>query len=326
MPHRPRPLQRLGLLLLSLALPVLMLAVTGACFFALVSYGNHDRTLAWVSGTPAQLQALEHAVASHPVFRHGRVAAGAFERHRPASCGPGMVSASFSRLHDYEVRVAKATLDQLIRDAGTTPCRAHTFVFNDLPNPFDPADWHDSLVAVLLVLLVPIGSLGLAYWACSAQFGLPRLLAARPPPGRTLLAALAMALAAYGWASLVGGLDRIAGGAGGNAAAVLGMPSPSLPILWFVGLYAPFLEEVAFRGWLVPIATRAIGGTGAGLLSALAFAAVYLPGGVLMALAWLGIGLLLALLFLRTRSVAACVLAHGGCNALAVAVPWLAGG
>ena len=326
MPPRPGPLQRIGLLLLSLALPALMLVVAGACFFALTSTGNHDRTLAWVSGTPAQLAALERAVATHPVFRHGQVAAGAFEEHRPTSCGPGMVSASFSRLHDYEVRVARATLDQLVRDAGATPCRAHAFVFNDLPNPFDPGDWNDSVQVVLLVLLIPAGSLVLAYWSCSAQFALPRALESGWPTAHTLLASGAVAVAGIAWAALLGWLDRQAGGAGGLPADVLGLPSPSLGILPVVALYAPFLEEVAFRAWLVPIATRAVGHVAAAGLSAIAFAAVYLPGGPAMALAWLGIGLLLALLFLRTRSVAACLLAHGGCNALALGASWFAAG
>ena len=325
MPASPRLLQRLGLLLLSLCLPALMLVVTGAGFFALIHLGNHDRTLAWVSGTPGQLQALEQAVTAHPVFRHGQVAAGAFERHRPASCGTDMVSASFSRLHEYEVRVARDTLEQLIREAGATPCPAHAYVFNDLPNPFDPADWHDSLVAVLLVLLIPAGSLLLAYWACAGQFGLPALFRRDGPSAGTLVAALAVALAGFAWASAVGALFAPAGAGIDAAARVLAMPTPSLPILLVVGLYAPVLEELAFRAWLLPIAARAVGNLGAGLLSALAFAAMFLPGGGATALAWLGLGLLLAGLFLRTRSVPACVLAHGGCNALALGVPWLAG-
>lgn len=319
MPPQPSPLQRVALVVVSLALPALMLVITAACFFVLTSMGNHDRSLVWVQGTPAQLAALERSVTGHPVFRHGRVQAGAFERHRPDSCDPGLVSASFSRLHDYEVLVAKATLDQLVRDAGATPCRAHAFVFNDLPNPLDPTEWDESLASMLLMLLLPTGSLLVAYWSCSAQFGLPRLFASRWPPARSVVVALAVAALALAWATLAGWLQSLLVPGAPPPPDSFRMPSFSVVMLVVAALYAPFLEEVAFRGWLLPIAERAVGTGGAIALSALAFASLQLASGAFAALAALGLGAGLAALFARSRSVPACVLAHGAFNAVALA-------
>lgn len=324
MPPQPSPLQRIALVVVSLALPALMLVITAGCFFVLTSMGNHDRTLVWVQGTPAQLAELERSVTRHPVFRHGRVQAGGFDRHRPDSCDPRLVSASFSRLHDYEVLVAKATLDQLVRDAGTTPCRAHAFVFNDLPNPLDPTEWDESVASMLLMLLLPTGSLLVAYWSCSSQFGLPRLFASRWPPGRSVATALALAVLALAWATLTGWLQsRLVPGAPAPPDSFR-MPSFSLAMLVVAALYAPFLEEVAFRGWLVPIAERALGTGGAIALSALAFASLQLGNGLFDALAALGLGAGLAMLFARSRSVPACLLAHGAFNAAALAWTGLA--
>lgn len=317
MPPRPGPFQRIGLLLQSLALPALMLVVTAACLFALTSMGNHDRSLVWVQGTPQQLHALEQSVTGHPVFRHGRVEAGAFERHRPRTCPPEMVSASFSRLHDYELLVAKTTLDALVRDSGATPCRAHAFVFNDLPNPLVPGEWSDSLAMVLLMLLLPSGTVLVAWWSCSAQHGLPRLSGSDRPALPTLALALLVAALGLGWVALLEVLWPLVAG---EPAHALRLPSFSIGMLLVAAVYAPFLEEVAFRGWLVPVASRAIGAAPAAGLSALAYAAVHLPGGAAGALAALGLGALLATLFLRTRSVWACVLAHGCFNAVALAL------
>ena len=323
MPSRPKPLQRLALLLLALGLPALMLVVTAGSFFALTSLGNHDRALTWVQGTPVQLQSLERAIAGHPVFRHGRLEPGAFERHRPAPCTPDLVSVSFSRLHNYELLVAKATLDQLVRESGAAPCPAHAFVFNDLPNPLDPTEWDESVAAMLLMLLIPVGSLLAAYWACSGQFGLPALLAGPGPASRWLPWVAAVVGLAMAWGLMLGGLRTWLGAPPADLAP---MPSFSPGMLLIAALYAPFLEETAFRGWLVPIAERAIGTTGACALSALAYACVHLPAGGYQALASLGPGTLLAVLFARTRCLPACLVAHGACNAAHLAWPALAGG
>jgi membrane protease YdiL (CAAX protease family) len=101
------------------------------------------------------------------------------------------------------------------------------------------------------------------------------------------------------------------------------------PLAWRVGLaamaitLAPLVEELLFRGVLLSSLIPRCGVALAALLSAAAFAAIHLPG-----LGWqwyalpelLLLGVALAWLRLRYRSLWPSVLAHGANNALALAV------
>lgn len=101
------------------------------------------------------------------------------------------------------------------------------------------------------------------------------------------------------------------------------------PLGWRLGLtlmaitLAPLVEELLFRGVLLSSLIPRCGVALAALLSATAFAAIHLPG-----LAWqwyalpelLLLGVALAWLRLRYRSLWPSVLAHGANNALALAV------
>lgn len=309
---------RLGLVALSLLLPLLLAGVVLACFHALTAMGDHDRVLMWVEGTPAQLQLLRERVLHHEVFSHGEVVAGGFSRHRPESCTPGSTAISFSRLRSFELGAARDTLDALASNAGAQACHGHAFVFNDLPNPLDPEQWADSLVSLLLVLLLPTGSVLVVYWAASQQHGLPSLWRSPGSTGGALATGAAGAAAAFAALQLVALATRafapwLGPGAGGWQPGTL-----SLPVLLLAGLYAPFLTELAFRAWLLPMASRALGSAPAALLSALAGTALPWPDGPGDALASLAFGLVMAVVFLRTRSLPACVLAHGGCAVLSL--------
>jgi len=101
------------------------------------------------------------------------------------------------------------------------------------------------------------------------------------------------------------------------------------PLGWRLGLtamavtLAPLVEELLFRGVLLSSLIPRCGVALAALLSAAAFAAIHLPG-----LAWqwyalpelLLLGVALAWLRLRYRSLWPSILAHGANNALALAV------
>lgn len=101
------------------------------------------------------------------------------------------------------------------------------------------------------------------------------------------------------------------------------------PLGWRIGLaamaitLAPLVEELLFRGVLLSSLIPRCGTVLAALLSAAAFAAIHLPG-----LDWqwyalpelLLLGVALAWLRLRYRSLWPSVLAHGANNALALAV------
>ena len=307
---------RLGLLLLSLLLPLLLTVVLLACFHALTAMGNHDRVLLWVEGTPAQLQALRARVQRHDVFAHGEAVAGGYARHRPEGCAPGSTAITFSRLRDFELTVARETLAALARDAGVQVCRDHALVFNDLPDPLDPAQWADSLVAVLLALLIPTGSVLVVYWAASQQHGLPSPWRSPAPQARAWATGLGGALVAFVALQAIAFAARAYPAWLGPERAGWQPDSLSLPVLLLAGLYAPFLSELAFRAWLLPIASRAVGNLPAALVSALAGMALPWPDGPGDALTSVAFGLVMAVVFLRTRSLPACVLAHGGCALL----------
>lgn len=116
--------------------------------------------------------------------------------------------------------------------------------------------------------------------------------------------------------------EKILGSSGGAALALVAL-------LTVVG--APLLEETLFRGVLLPGLRALLGGAERGPLVA---AAVVLDG-LLFALAhgeWVQfpglaiVGMVLATIYLRTRRLAPCVVAHGAFNMAAVIVLVAQGG
>lgn len=296
----------------------MLTVVVLACFHVLTSMGDHDRVLLWVEGTPAQLQSLRERVLHHEVFAHGEAIAGGHARHRPDGCAPDSTAISFMRLRNFELAAATSALVDLAREAGVQACRGHAIVFNDLPNPLDAAQWADSLVSLLLVLLIPTGSVLVVYWAASQQHGLPSLWRSPDSTGGAMAIGAAGAAAAFAALQLVTLATRAFAPWLGPEASGWQPGTLSLPVFLLAGLYAPFLTELAFRAWLLPIASRAVGNVSAAFVSALAGTALPWPEGPGDALASLAFGLVMAVVFLRTRSLPACVLAHGGCAALSL--------
>ncbi|MBW8310939.1 MAG: CPBP family intramembrane metalloprotease [Rhizobium sp.] len=284
----------------------------------LTARGDHDRVLLWVEGTPAQLQSLRGRVLHHEVFAHGESVTGGYARHRPDDCAPDSTAISFSRLRRFELAAARYTLDALAREAGAQPCRGHALVYNDLPNPLDVAQWADSLVSLLLVLLIPTGSVLVVYWAASQQHGLPSLWRSPGSTGGAMAIGAAGATAAFTALQLVALATRAFAPWLGPEASSWQPGTLSLPVFLLAGVYAPFLTELAFRAWLLPIASRAVGNVTAAFISALAGTALPWPEGPGDALASLAFGLVMAAVFLRTRSLPACVVAHGGCAVLSL--------
>lgn len=317
------PPRRLALLALALLLPVLLALLVVAAWLGLTTLGNFDATLAWVQGSPAQLGQLQVQVESHPVFAEGRFGHPALAAHRPAECAPEATAVGFVRLRAFELDVARETLDALIASSGAQPCEANVFLFNHLPSPFDPAAWSDSVVTLLLALALPTGTLLLAYLGFGRPQGLPPLGHWPAPAARTL----ALALAAAG-AGIVGeqllrlALDWAWPGLFPPHAVDTGLARNAWhpAVLLCFALYLPFLEELAFRAWVIPIASRSVGTPAAVLLSVGVYVGIQWPigGPGLVGTAWLGA--VLALLWVRTRSLPACVLAHGLCSLAALAM------
>lgn len=319
----PSPLRRFALLALALLLPLLLALLAVAAWLGLTSLGNYDATLAWVQGSPAQLGQLQAQVETHPVFTDGHFGTAAVQAQRPPECAPDAIGVGFLRLRDFELGVARATLEELIRAAGARPCSAHVFLFNHLPSPFDLTAWSDSVVTLLLALALPTSTLLVAYWGFGRPQGLPSLWRWPAPARKTLgLALLAAAAAIAGEQGLRATLAWAWPAAFPTPVADTGLGSNAwhpLVLLGF-GLYLPFLEELAFRAWVIPLATRAVGSTAAIALSVLVYVGIQWPiaGPSLAGAAWLG--LVLALLWVRTQSLPACVVAHGLASLAALAI------
>lgn len=90
--------------------------------------------------------------------------------------------------------------------------------------------------------------------------------------------------------------------------------SLTLPILLSLGVMIPLIEETSFRAWLIPMAIRSIGKVGGLAFSVAMFAAVHWVFDLPSLLFYIGAGAILSLLWLWTRSLLACVLAHGSYN------------
>lgn len=298
-PHRVA-LRRCASLASALALPVLAWLSLWAGAMVVLTAGADDRSLAWVTGSEAQLRQLEARVVADPVFEDGALLRQGLDRWRPAACDPASVAIGFSHLRPHERAAAFAALRQMIDAAGANRCPVHTFVQSDLPTPFEVAGWPSSIPALVLLVLVPGGLVLVAHLAVRGH-GLVDGLWRWPPRPRARGAMwLAMTLlAAMGAARAL--MDPQAAASGQD------VPAPA----WLLMLvFAPLLEETTLRGWLQPLATRAIGPAGAVLLSSLASAALRAPTDPIGGLAGFAAGLLPALLLQATRSLPACMLAN----------------
>ncbi len=88
-------------------------------------------------------------------------------------------------------------------------------------------------------------------------------------------------------------------------------------------LMAPLLEEMAFRGFLLPAVHRRVGPVGAVILTAALFAFLHTGDHVFYAGPIFLLGLLLGWLYLRTGRLWVSVGCHGAFNALALVTTWL---
>ena len=104
--------------------------------------------------------------------------------------------------------------------------------------------------------------------------------------------------------------------------AVLGTPVQALATIVDGVIFAPLLEEIAFRGLLYTSLRTALAPWPAALLSAVVFAAVHaysLPAALMLLLP----AALAAIFYERTRSLLPCVLGHAFNNAQSALVSLL---
>lgn len=118
----------------------------------------------------------------------------------------------------------------------------------------------------------------------------------------------------------------------GLVAQVLGLAIPAQPpvpstdpawlAIWVATavVLTPLVEEFAFRAWFLSQATPAIGARLAVGVSALAFSALHFPDVPVQAAGYVLFSVAMSVLWYRSRSLLACVAAHGCHNALVLIV------
>jgi membrane protease YdiL (CAAX protease family) len=143
------------------------------------------------------------------------------------------------------------------------------------------------------------------------------------PVGRTVGLALAVVLGGFVATAIYASIATSLGISvqGNTADLVAGFGAGPLELMMvfvLVGVVAPFVEEVTFRGIVFPSLREAWGTTPALLVSGAVFGVVHLQPTIAIPLALIGIAL--AIVFLRTRSLWSAIIAHCAYNSVALAL------
>jgi membrane protease YdiL (CAAX protease family) len=143
------------------------------------------------------------------------------------------------------------------------------------------------------------------------------------PVGRTVGLALAVVvggfLATAVYASAAASLGISVQGNTADLVSGFGAgPLELIMVFGLVGVVAPFVEEITFRGIVFPSLREAWGTTPALLVSGAVFGVVHLQPTIALPLALIGIAL--AVVFLRTRSLWSAIIAHCAYNSVALAL------
>lgn len=299
---------RLALLGLAALLP--LLAGSALVFFAAsaVMVGSSDRALVWADGSQDQIDSMSHRIAGDPWFPQGRTRAPDTANPLPAGCLGTAHEFSFGGLRAEQAQAARSLLESHAAEAGARVCQSNIFIINEHPDPIATTSSARLASALLQSALLPCGFAVLIYWAFARQLRLQPNAGGQPLRVQARIGAMAalsgsVALAAFVWLLPSAGVA--------SPEPVPGTLADLGPYL-LVGILVsePLLEELAFRAWLIPIAERAIGSAGAALLSTLLFALLQLPFGWTGFAHTLVVGSVLAVTYLRTRSLLSCVIAN----------------
>lgn len=297
---------RLALLVLALCLPLVHAVAMRAFMLADMYSAGADRALVWVEGTPAQLDALALQVDD----RHGRVPGGRVRAataglRPPEPCGPGAREYSIGALHGDQNHPARRLLEQLAAEAGATVCRSRMFVFNELEVPRERSLGETAAAMAMQSLLLPAGFVIAGYWAFARQLSLPGPDASPLPLGRQLALGFSVAVPAWVALKLLGLVAPESGIDSGYTVAAIGWP-----IALSIVLLEPLMQELALRLWLVTLAERAVGTWPAVVLSGFVIMPIHYTLDWQTTLPSAVVGAAIAALFVRTRSLWACLAAN----------------
>jgi len=298
--------RRVALLLLALALPGLYAVALHGSLYADLHTAGADRAIVWVEGTPQQLDALAAQVDA----RHGRVPAGrvrdaSADLIPPTPCGADAREYSIGALASDQNHPARELLEQLAAESGATVCRSRMWIFNELDVPGREGLRETAASVAMQSLLLPTGFVIAGYWAFARQLSLPAPNASPLPLWRQVACGLAVAVPLYLALKVLGWFVPDAGIDSGYTVAAIGWP-----IAISIVLLEPLMQEMALRLWLVTLAERAVGPWPAVALSGLAIMPIHYALDWQSTLPSAVVGAAIAALFVRTRSLWACLAAN----------------
>lgn len=300
--------ERAALLALSLLLPLLAVGLLLLFTVGSVALSASDRAIVWAEATPSRLSAMEHRVGANEWFAGGRTLNASERTPLPTDCHPGARQFSFGGLREGEAQAAREILELMASEAGATVCLTNTYLINELPD-LSRQHWIQAAASGLLsTSLLPFALVLAAYLSMAGKLQLGSAGFDYGAQTRALGAGVAAAIGVWLLLTAVSAASRLAGqGDDRETAMSVALVGPGLAVALI--LVVPMLLELAFRGWMLPLAGRAIGPVAAALFSSTAYAAASLPMDAWQAAGQFGTGMVLAGLYLRTRSLSACVLA-----------------
>lgn len=304
----------------SLMLPVLAVALLAFFTLGAVMVSSKDRAIVWLQGTPAQLQEAQRRVLANPWFKHGRTRQASEANPLPAECRRGAHEFSFGMLGEFEGQAAREILELIASESGASVCVTNVFIINELPEP-ESQTWVQKAASVILgASILPLAMVLFVFVALSGRLRLETLRVSTSQLPGTLAWGVGVGVGLSVALALAHAVDS-ATGITAQAMPAMTIASVGLPLAFTLMVAVPAIEELAFRGWMIPLAERGVGSAGAALASSVLYAAANLPADVASAAGYFLLGATYAGLYLRTRSVLACVLA----NILASATSfWLA--
>lgn len=306
---------RLRLLALSLCLPLLHFVLAAFFIIATMTSGANDRAIVWAEGDDRQLATLSHLVAGNGQFRPGDGRDGGMSMPRPASCGANARAYSFGSLSEGESDAARQLLEALVQEAGARVCLSNLYILNELPQATSGTDGSRAIHLLLQSQVLPAGMVLAMFFAFAGQLG---IRSATPQPAaawQRLATGLVVAAGVWAFAQLIQLLV-----ASGEPPVTLSLAGIGMGFGFAVLIVEPCVEEVALRGWMLPLAERAIGTWQAAVLTTVLHVALQLPSNLAELLTQIALGSALAILYVRTRSLLACIAA----NALFGATAFLA--
>jgi membrane protease YdiL (CAAX protease family) len=295
-------LRRVVLLFKALYLPLLALGFIAVSFVCFALFSGVTRTTVWVERAggelPARLEVLQRDGVVQSFIIDGAAAL-------PPEC-PASARRIVAELDSYPLNRSSVFHARLAK-AGLVACSAPVSGFNVAPAGAS------SMAAALLgwpqLLIVLLGA-AIAFHIFR-RHGPRRVPPPAMPAWLPLVAGAACALVLIlGTRLIAPQLHAIAPGDPGVADGSL-----SLVSLLVVAALIPFLEELSFRAWMIPLAGQSIGTVGAVAYSAAVFTLTHGMYDTSHMLTYALAGMVLAGLWVATRSLPACVLAHGTYNA-----------